>query len=447
MRYTQITQEQTSRMLTAIGAASVDELFKGISHEHRARGAIKLPGGLSEPELMAELESLSGRNKACSDDEMVCFLGGGVYDHFSPTVVNDLAMQSAFLTAYTPYQAEASQGLLQLFYEFQTLVCQLTGMDVANASLYEHASAVAEAVQIACAATKRRRVLMSRAIHPDAYRVAQTQTYEQDLELVPLPIDGGVTDAGALGAALNEETAAVVVQSPNFFGQIESVAELADLAHGAGALLIQSADPISCAILKRPATLGADIAAGEAQPLGIPMAYGGPLCGFLACREAHLRRMPGRIVGMTRDADGKRAFCLTLQTREQHIRRERATSNICTNQGLLATRVTIHTAAMGRSGLRQVAQLCVNKSRYAAARIAELDGYRLKFAGPFFREFVVQSDRPVRNVLDHCQGRGIAAGVPLGGWFPELKDCFLIAVTEKRSRLQIDALADALKSV
>lgn len=447
MRYTQITREQTSAMLAAIGAASVDELFKGISPGHRAAGAIKLPDGVSEPELMAELELLAGRNRACNDNGMVCFLGGGVYDHFSPTVVNDLAMQSAFLTAYTPYQAEASQGMLQVFYEFQTMICQLTGMDVANASLYEHASAVAEAVQIACAATKRRRVLVSRAIHPDAYRVAQTQTYEQDIDLVPLPFDAGVTSINAFRSALNEETAAVVVQSPNFFGRIESVAALADLAHGAGALLIQSADPISCAVLKRPATLGADIAAGEAQPLGIPMAYGGPLCGYLACREAHLRRMPGRIVGMTRDADGKRAYCLTLQTREQHIRREKATSNICTNQGLLATRATIHTAAMGRSGLRRVAELCVNKSRYASLRIAGVKGYRLKFGGSFFREFVVQSDRPVSDVLDHCRGRGIGAGVAMGRWFPELDDCFLVAVTERRSKKQIDALVDALGCV
>ncbi len=434
-------------MLDTIGVDSIDALFRGVPSSAGGLAKLDIPNGISEPELLADLESLSSKNRTCVDSDLICFLGGGVYDHFCPTVVEHLSTQSEFLTAYTPYQAEAAQGTLQAFYEFQTMICQLTGMDVANASLYEQASAVAEAVFMATAVTKRNRVLVSSVIHPDSLRVLQTLSYEQDHEFVKVPVVGGVTDGDALASAIDGRTAAIVVQSPNYLGVIEHVTDMARLAHDAGALLIQVFDPMSCGLLKRPGEMGVDIAVGEGQPLGIPMAYGGPFLGLLACREAFLRKMPGRVVGATLDAEGKRGFCLTLQAREQHIKRERATSNICTNQGLLAMRAAVYMAAMGRNGLRQAAQLCLDKAHYAAKCIDELDGFDLRFAGPFFREFVIRSRKPVTEVLRHCRQRNILAGVDLGRWFDDLDDCFMVAVTEKRTRKQIDALVGALAAV
>lgn len=447
MDYTQITDDQVATMLATIGVASVDEFFAGVPADKRVAGLLNIPSGLSEPELMADLESLARKNAPCNDTDLICFLGAGAYDHFSPTVVDYLAMQSEFLTAYTPYQAEASQGMLQAFYEFQTLICQLTGMEVANASLYEQASAATEGVLMATAVTKRRRVLVSGAVHPDSLQVLKTLTYELPIEVVRIAADDGTTDLGAIKKDLNDDTAAILIQSPNFFGRIERVADIARMAHAAGALVIQSVDPISCGILKRPGDCDVDIAVGEGQPLGIPLAYGGPYLGFFACREAYLRKMPGRIVGMTRDAEGKRGFCLALQTREQHIKRQRATSNICTNQGLLAMRASVHMAALGKNGLRKVAELCLDKAHHASDQIGRLDGYDIRFGDPFFREFVVRTNRPVDKVLAHCRSRGILAGVALGRWFSNLSDCFMVAVTEKRSREQIDALVDALDSV
>jgi glycine dehydrogenase subunit 1 len=294
--------------------------------------------------------------------------------------------------------------------------------------------------------TRRKRVLVSDAIHPDSERVLRTLTSEQEIDLVHLPRKNGAIDLAALENELNDRTAAVVVQSPNFFGVIERVPDVVTAARKAGALVIQIACPISSGILKRPGEMDVDITVGEGQPLGIPMSYGGPFLGFFACREKFLRRMPGRIVGMTHDAAGRRGFCLTLQTREQHIRREKATSNICTNQGLLALRAAIHMAALGRRGIQKVAELCLDKAHYAAKAIAALDGYELRFDGPFFREFVIRSKRPVDRVLQHCRHRNISAGVPLGRWFDDLSDCFMVAVTEKRSKAQIDALVEALKT-
>ncbi len=444
MQFTQITPEQEASMLKRIGAASIETLFAGIPPKLRVAGLLNLPTGVGEAELLADLRQLSASNAPCSDTGPVCFLGAGVYDHFSPAVVEHLATQSEFVTAYTPYQAEASQGSLQAFYEFQTMICQLTGMEAANASLYDQATAVAEAVLMAATVTKRKRVLVSSAIHPDAVNVLRTLVYEQPIEPVRIGHVDGTIDVAALEAELNDATAAVVIQSPNFFGLIESVAEIARLAHNEGALVIQSVDPVSCGLLKRPGDLGADIAVGDVQPLGIPMQYGGPHCGFFACREKYLRKMPGRIVGVAHDADGKRGFCLALQAREQHIKRERATSNVCTNQGLLALRAAVHMAALGKNGLRRVSEQCLDKAYYAAAEIAGLDGYELRFGGPFFREFVVRTARPVDQVLRHCRAHDILAGVPLARWFEDLHDCFMVAVTEQRTKAQIDALVHAL---
>ncbi|MEE9294019.1 MAG: aminomethyl-transferring glycine dehydrogenase subunit GcvPA [Phycisphaerae bacterium] len=446
MDYTQITPQQEAIMLDCIGVDTIDALFAGVADDHRVQGLLDIPKGVSEPQLLAELEALAARNVPCRDTDLVCFLGAGAYDHFSPSVVEQLAGQSEFVTAYTPYQAEASQGSLQAFYEFQTMICQLTDMEVANASLYDQAAAVTEAVLMASVVTGRQRVLVSAAIHPDAMVVLRTLTYEQPIEVVRVGHVNGAIDVDALKAELNEATAAVVLQSPNFFGLIERVADVVSVAHDVGALVVQSVDPISCGILKRPGQLDVDIAVGEAQPLGIPLSYGGPYCGFFACREKYLRKMPGRIVGLAHDTEGTRGFCLALQTREQHIRRARATSNVCTNQGLLALRAAVHMAALGKVGLNKVAGLCFDKAHYAAEEIAQLNGYDLRFDGPFFREFVVRTTHPVQGVLAHCRQRKILAGVALGRWFKDLEDCFMVAVTEKRSKTQIDELVDALRT-
>ncbi len=447
MDFTQITPDHERLMLERIGAGSIDELFADVPAAHRVKGLLDLPRGISEPELMSELSDLAHRNNHSDGRDLACFLGAGVYDHYSPCVVEQLATQSEFLTAYTPYQAEASQGSLQAFYEFQTMICRLTGMEAANASLYEQATAVAEAIIMACNVTRRDRVLVSTAIHPDAMHVLRTLTYERSIKPVRIEHVDGHLDLDLLERELDEQTAAVVMQSPNFFGLIEPVAKASELAHKVGALAIQSVDPISCGMLKRPGELGVDVAVGDAQPLGIPMSYGGPFCGFFACREKYLRKMPGRIVGLSRDVNGKRGFCLTLQAREQHIKRERATSNVCTNQGLLALRAAVHMAALGKTGFRKISEICFDKAHYAASEIAKLDGFELRFSGPFFREFVVRSRKPVADVLAHCRAQGLLAGVPMGQWFENKSDCFMIALTEKRTKTQIDALVDALSSV
>ncbi|MHC4091495.1 MAG: aminomethyl-transferring glycine dehydrogenase subunit GcvPA [Planctomycetota bacterium] len=445
MNYIQLTDQQVESMLETIGVASTDELFSVVPVSQRLDRPLNIPDGVSEMEVLDDVASLAARNVAC--DKLLCFHGAGAYDHFIPTIVDHLATKGEFLTAYTPYQAEASQGSLQAFYEFQTMVCQLTGMDVANASLYEQASAAAEAVVMARSVTGRPRVVVSRTVHPDTQAVLQTYAHEQSAECTDVRYVDGVTDLTALAETVHDDTAAVVVQSPNFFGCIERVDQIARITHDAGAVLIVCVDPIGCGVLKSPGQLGADIVVAEGQALGIPMGYGGPYLGLLACREKYLRKMPGRIVGRGQDTQGRQAFCLTLQTREQHIRRQRATSNVCTNQGLMALRAAVYLAAMGKQGITTVAGQCLDKAHYAAERIADLDGYSLKFKQPFFKEFAVRTDRGVAEVQNHCREKGILAGVSMGCWFEELSDCFTVAVTEKRSRQQIDRLVEELKTV
>lgn len=445
MKFTQFTDSQIKQALSVIGVDSVETLFAPVPPALRLKGELNIPPGLSEPGLLSDTERLASRNRHC--DQLVCFLGGGAYDHFIPTVVDALSMQTEFLTAYTPYQAEASQGILQLFYEFQTMICLLTGMEVANASLYEVASAAAEAVLMATTITKRHRMLVAESVHPDTRQVLDTYAQSQDIDIITVPAPEGVVDQQALVAALGESTAAIVVQSPNFFGCIERLDQIVPAAHDHGALAVVSTDPIAGGVLKPPGALGADIVVAEGQALGVPLQYGGPYLGVLACRKEHLRKMPGRVVGATKDADGRRGFCLALQTREQHIKRERATSNICTNQGLLAARAAVYMAAMGKRGLAEVASQCFDKAHYAACEIAKLDGYELRFAAPFFKEFVVQTSRGVEAALTACRQRGILGGVPLARFHERLDDCFLVAVTERRTRAQIDDLVAALGSV
>jgi len=430
-------------MLETIGVRSIDALFKHVPERFRLNRALDVPRGVSELELLRDLESLAANDNDCT--ELICFLGGGAYDHFIPTVVDGLAGQTEFLTAYTPYQAEASQGILQLFYEFQTMVCQLTGMEVANASLYEFASAAAEAVLMATSITGRSRVVVVGSAHPDTVSVLRTYSEQRGIEVVTLETPSGVVEPAELHALLNDQTAAVVVQSPNFFGCIERLDRIIPVIHEHGALAVVSVDPISCGMLKPPGALDADIVVGEGQSLGIPMQYGGPYLGLLATREKYLRKMPGRVVGQSHDAAGRRGFCLALQTREQHIKRERATSNICTNQGLLAIRASIHMATLGMKGIRDVASLCFDKAHYAADQIGQLEGYGLRFAAPFFKEFAVRTTRGVDRVLASCRRRGILGGIPMSRFDAKLNDSFLVAVTEKRTREDIDALVTALK--
>ena len=446
MDYTQLTKSDEQAMLATIGVRTVDELFAGVAEAHKLKERLNIPPGLAEMELLADLERLASKN--VSTDQQISFLGGGIYDHFVPTIVGALAMQSEFLTAYTPYQAEASQGVLQAFYEFQTMVCQLTAMDIANSSLYEFASAAAEAALMACQITRRSRVVVSDATHPDLRRVLKTYLYETDHEVLVVKSTEGATPIEAVRKAVDDRTAAVIVQHPTFFGTLEDMPAIADLAHDAGALLIASVDPISCGLLKRPGDYGADIVVAEGQPLGMPQSYGGPVLGLLACRKDYLRKIPGRLVGQTTDRDGRVGYCLTLQAREQHIRREKATSNICTNQGLLAMHAAVYLAALGKSGIAQVAKRSFDKAHYTAERITALPDFELAFDVPFFKEFVVRSkSKDVAAVLKACQQAGVLAGVPLGKWYPQLNDCFMVAVTEKRTKSEIERLVEVLKDV
>jgi len=444
MEFTQLTPEDVTAMLSRLKADSVEDLYRTVPSEIRLGRPLELPRALSEPELLAALRRLSDANRPAT--RQTCFLGAGAYDHFIPTVVDAMAARGEFVTAYTPYQAEASQGALQAFYEYQTMICRLTGMEVSNASLYEGASAAAEAAIMAWHVSDKTRVVVSSALHPDTRAVLETYTRDLPLSLHAVDCPAGQTDTTGLATAVDGDTAAVLVQTPNFYGVIEPLDEIARIAHDAGAMLIVAVDPISCGLLKPPGAFGADIVVGEGQALGIPLQYGGPYLGFLACRREHLRQVPGRLVGLTHDADGRRGFCLTLQTREQHIRRERATSNVCTNQGLMALRAAVYLATVGRRGLSGIARRCLDKAHYAADRIAALDGFELAFAdAPFFKEFAVRSRRrPVADVLATARERGVLAGVPLNRWCDRLDDCFLVAVTEKRTKAEIDALVDAL---
>lgn len=443
MPYLANTAEDQQAMLQAIGASSIDDLFAGIPAELRFAGALDLPSALTELELTQHMSSLAGKN--VSDQQRVCFLGGGSYDHFVPAIVDVVASRSEFYTSYTPYQPEASQGNLQVFFEYQTLITQLTGMDVSNASLYDGGSAATEAVLMAIRATGRDgRVVTARSVHPEYRQILNTYLLALGVELIEVGTPDGVIDPAELAKALNDQTACVLVQQPNFFGAVEDVERIAQLTHNAGALFCVSVDPISLGLLKRPGDYGADIVVAEGQSLGTPMQYGGPYLGIMACREQFVRRMPGRIAGETTDRRGKRCFVLTLQTREQHIRREKATSNICTNQGLFAVRAAVYLSAMGPQGMREVAELCLQKSHYAKQQLAAA-GLDSRFSAPIFKEFVVRvPNGNVDDRLARAYEAGYFGGVPLGKWYPELADCLLVSVTEKRTREEIEGLARAL---
>ncbi len=444
MAYILNTPADQRAMLDAIGAASIDELFALIPAELRINRELNIPPALTELELTAHVGALAAKNVAAG--QKACFLGGGSYDHFVPAVVDYVGSRSEFYTSYTPYQPEASQGNLQAFFEYQTLICQLTGMDVSNASLYDGGSAATEAVLMCMHATGRQgRVVTAASVHPEYRQILQTYFANFDTKLVTVGTPEGMIDPNELAAAITDDTACVLIQQPNFFGCLEDMEALAKAAHERGAMVVVSVDPISLGILKRPGEYGADIVVAEGQSLGTAMSYGGPYLGIMACAEKFVRRMPGRIAGQTVDRRGKRCWVLTLQTREQHIRREKATSNICTNQGLFALRASVYLAAMGPQGMREIGVACARKAHYAADQ--QTGGNRLTtaFDRPFFKEFVVRDTAGrVEELLAEALDRGYFAGVPLGQWYPELADSFLVCVTEKRTRAEIDGLATAM---
>src|SRR4051794_13055792 len=429
-------------MLEAIGASSLDELFADIPADMRLGRPIDLPDGLPEQEVFADLAGLAARNNDAESE--VCFIGAGMYDHYAPAIVDAITQRSEFLTPYTPYQPEVSQGGLQVMFEFQTAISELTGLPVANASLYEGPSSVASAAYLAMGAKKRRKLIVSRGLHPHSRETLRTYARGFGAEVVEVGIEGGLTDASALEAALDNDTAAVFVQNPNFLGGVEDLEALAATAHSRGALAIASVDAIALSVLRPPGECGIDVAVGEGQPLGGRLDYGGPSFGFFAATEEHLRRMPGRIAGETTDVDGRRGFVLALQTREQHIRREKATHNICTSQALNALGGVIYLAWLGKRGFVELGELLVRRTAYARERLAAVKGVRPLFDAPVVREFAVAVDAPVQAVLDACAEDGIAAGYPLSREYEEYGDALLIAITEQRSVEDIDRLADSL---
>ncbi|MBE0597026.1 MAG: aminomethyl-transferring glycine dehydrogenase subunit GcvPA [Desulfuromonadales bacterium] len=444
MRYIPHTDEDVRQMLAAIGVDSVERLFEEIPEAVRLRRPLALPGPLAETELLREFSRQAALNATAATH--VSFLGGGAYNHFIPAVVDHLISRSEFYTAYTPYQPEISQGTLQAIFEYQTLICQLTGMEVANASMYDGASACAEAVLMAVRATGRSRVLLSRALHPAYRQTVATYTRYLEVELVELPFDEtGRTDFEVLAGELDDRTAAVVAGYPNVFGVIEDLASLATAAHQVGARLVAAVqEPIALGLLHPPGALGADIVVGEGQSFGIPLSFGGPYLGFFAAQRQDLRSMPGRLVGETVDLEGERGFVLTLSTREQHIRREKATSNICSNEGLCALMATIYLSLLGRQGIREVAVQNLSKAAYARQQIAALPGFRLPFSAPTFNEFVVEGPQEVQGVLATLADEGILGGIALAPWFEEMPNRFLVCVTEQNTRQEIEALAAAL---
>jgi glycine dehydrogenase subunit 1 len=446
MSYISLSDKDKEEMLARTGVGKVEDLFCCIPEAVRLKQPLDLPAAQSEIELVRTIEAI-GRNNAGAG--LLSFLGGGAYEHFIPTVVDYLSSRGEFVSPYTPYQPEVSQGTLQVIFEFQTLICQLTGLDIANASLYEGGTAVAEAVLMAQRVTGRNKVVLARSLHPQFREVVRTYIKNLGVEAVEVPFgpDGRI-DANALGRLLDDKTAAVVYQSPNFFGLVEDVRALSEAAHASKALSVAIvAEAVSLGLLEAPGKLGADIITGEAQSLGLPLSFGGPYLGFMACKKEFLRQMPGRVAGQTVDKDGNRGFVLTLATREQHIRRERATSNICTNQALCALRATIFMETLGKQGLREMAWQNAQKAAYAAARLGAIPGVKKKFSGPAFNEFVLELPKPWMAVDAALKAKGLIGGYGLEPAYPELKNSVLVCVTELRTRDQIDRLARTLQEV
>lgn len=436
--YVPSTPAQRREMLEAVGCSSMEELFGHLPQQVLLDRPLDLPRGLSELEVRRAMEKTAARNTVFS----TVFRGAGAYRHYIPAIVKQIVSKEEFVTAYTPYQAEISQGVLQSIFEYQTMICELTGMEVSNASVYDGATAAAEAVAM-CRDRKRTKALISAAAHPDLIQTVKTYCEGSNTPIEIIPAKDGKTDLDALSAMLDDSVCCVLIQQPNYFGQLENADQAGVIAHEAGAKYIMSCNPISLGMLKTPAESGADIAVGEGQPLGLSLSFGGPYLGFMACTNALVRKIPGRIVGETTDVDGKRAYVLTLQAREQHIRREKASSNICSNQALCALTASVYLAAMGTKGLQQAAEQSFAKAHYFAAEMAKIPGCELRFSGEFFHEFVT-SCPDVPKVMAALEAQGILGGLPLGG---ELSGCVLWCATEQNSKEEIDRAIAVIKEV
>lgn len=426
-------------MLESMGLNSIDDLYEGIPSELRC-GPLRIPEGTSEMEMLERISSLAGANRS----ELKYFCGAGYYDHFIPAAVDTLATRGEFLTAYTPYQPEAAQGSLQAIFEYQTAIVRLTGMDVSNASLYDGGTAIFEGIMLAANQTRRSKVVLDKGVSPIYRKMLHGYIANLDIEIVEVELSDGIADRDAIKGCIDSETACVVLQNPNFFGCIDDLGDIVEHAHSCKALALISAYPQSLALLKTPGDMGADIATGEGQSLGIPLSFGGPYLGYMAVTKKLARKMPGRVVGVTEDTQGRKGFVLTLQTREQHIRRQKATSNICTNQANCALRAVIYTSLMGKQGMIDVARACAANTSYAIERLSAIDGVGLAFDQPVFNEFALELPQSAAEVTGKLLDKGFAAGFPVGCYYLGMDNIVLIACTEKRTRAEIDSLAECL---
>ncbi|WAA11439.1 aminomethyl-transferring glycine dehydrogenase subunit GcvPA [Fervidibacillus halotolerans] len=434
-RYLPTTAEDRKEMLKEIGVESIDELFSDIPEEIRFEGRLNIKEAVSEKTLTKELSRLAGKNKDLQN--YVSFLGAGVYDHYIPSIVDHVISRSEFYTAYTPYQPEFSQGELQAIFEFQTMICELTGMDVSNSSMYDGGTALAEAAILSCNQTKRNTILISQSTHPEYREVVKTYALGQKLQVEEIPMKDGITDLEALQNRMDDQVACVIIQYPNFYGRIEPLKEIEPIVHGQNAHFVVSSNPLALGILTPPGHFHADIVTGDVQPLGVPQSFGGPHAGYFATTKKLMRKIPGRLVGQTTDEDGKRGFVLTLQAREQHIRREKATSNICSNQALIALAASVTMTALGKRGIREMALANVRKANYAKEAFKK-KGFEIPFEGPSFNEFVVKSKKPLKVVTERLLEKGMIAGYDLGKVDPKFKDHLLVCVTEIRTKEEID---------
>jgi glycine dehydrogenase subunit 1 len=440
-RYLPMTENDKKAMLEAIGISDVQELFSDIPETVQFKGEYNIKKAKSETALLKELTHLASKNADLRSH--TSFLGAGVYDHYMPVIVDHVLSRSEFYTAYTPYQPEISQGELQAIFEFQTMICELTGMDVANSSMYDGGTALAEAAMLSSGHTKRKKVLLSSTVHPETKDVVKTYAKGQYVEVIEIPYKDGVTDLDALKSEIGDDIAAVIVQYPNFFGRIEPMKELEEIIHANKAMFVVSSNPLSLGALTPPGAFGADIVAGDAQPFGIPTSFGGPHCGYFAVTNKLLRKIPGRLVGQTTDDQGRRGFVLTLQAREQHIRRDKATSNICSNQALNALAASVAMTALGKKGVREMAVSNIQKAHFAKQAFKN-KGFTIAFDGTGFNEFVVVLNKPVKEVNQQLLKDGIIGGYDLGRSYPELKNHMLVAVTELRTKEEIEEFVDRM---
>ncbi|OLS39438.1 glycine dehydrogenase (aminomethyl-transferring) [Alkalihalophilus pseudofirmus] len=440
-RYLPMTEQDEKDMLHTIGVDSIEELFSDIPEAIRFKGELTIPKALKEPQLVKYFQGLAAKNVSLK--QKTSFLGAGVYEHYIPSIVDHVISRSEFYTAYTPYQPEISQGELQAIFEFQTMISELTGMDLANSSMYDGPTALAEAAMMSAGQTKKKTILVSKAVHPEAREVLKTNAYGQRLNVVEVDVADGVTDLDALKKAYSEDTACVIVQYPNFFGNLESLDKIEEITHSDKAMFVVSSNPMALGLLKSPGEYGADIVVGDAQPFGIAPQYGGPHCGYFATTKKLMRKVPGRLVGQTTDENGQRGFVLTLQAREQHIRREKATSNICSNQALNALAASVAMTALGKAGMKEAAYQNLQKAAYAKKQLKE-NGVEVLEGAPSYNEFIIKLGKPIEEINQGLLDKGFIGGYDLGFYYPEYQDHMLVCVTEVRTKEEIDQFAKEL---